>query len=139
MVALKASEAASFAARPDPARAVVLVFGPDAGLVSERVDAIVRASVEDPNDPFSLARLDGDAVASDPARLVDEATTVPLFGGRRAVPARARRPHHLPPPPTRPAAPPPGCRGGVGAGGAPQRPPPPPPLGGPAKPPAAPP
>ena len=89
MVALKVSEADSFAARPDPSRAVVLVFGPDAGLVSERVDAIVRASVDDPNDPFSLVRLDGDAIASDPARLVDEATTVPLFGGRRAIRLRA--------------------------------------------------
>jgi DNA polymerase III subunit delta len=89
MVALKASEADSFAARPDPSRAVVLVFGPDAGLVSERVDAIVRASVDDPNDPFSLVRLDGDTIASDPARLVDEATTVPLFGGRRAIRVRA--------------------------------------------------
>jgi DNA polymerase-3 subunit delta len=89
MVALKASEADSFAARPDPARPVVLVFGPDAGLVSERVDAIVRASVDDPNDPFSYVRLDGDAIASDPARLVDEATTIPLFGGRRAIRLRA--------------------------------------------------
>lgn len=89
MVALKTSEADAFTARPDPARAVVLVFGPDAGLVSERVDAIVRASVDSVDDPFSLVRLDGDAIASDPARLVDEATTVPLFGGRRAIRLRA--------------------------------------------------
>src|SRR4051794_8339274 len=89
MVALKSSEIESFVARPDPARAVVLVFGPDAGLVSERVDAIVRASVDDPNDPFALVRLDGDALSSDPARLIDEATTVPLFGGRRAIRVRA--------------------------------------------------
>src|ERR1043166_2455690 len=89
MVALKTSDIESFVARPDPARAVVLVFGPDAGLVSERVDAILRASVDDPNDPFSYVRLDGDAIASDPARLVDEATTVPLFGGRRAIRVRA--------------------------------------------------
>ena len=41
------------------------------------------------NDPFALVRLDGDALASDPARLVDEATTVPLFGGRRAIRVRA--------------------------------------------------
>src|SRR3954463_13448245 len=85
MVALKTSEADSFVTRPDPARAVVLVFGPDAGLVSERADAIVRASVDDPNDPFSLVRLDGDAIASDPARLVDEATTGALFGGGGGV------------------------------------------------------
>src|SRR3954469_214566 len=89
MVALKSNEIESFVARPDPARAVVLVFGPDAGLVSERVDAIVRASVDDPADPFALVRLDGDALASDPARLIDEATTIPLFGGRRAIRVRA--------------------------------------------------
>jgi len=89
MVALKSSDIESFVARPDPGRAVVLVFGPDAGLVSERADAIVRASVDDTNDPFALVRLDGDALASDPARLIDEATTVPLFGGRRAIRVRA--------------------------------------------------
>src|SRR3954462_3194634 len=89
MGALKSSEIELFVARPDPARAVVLVFGPDPGLVSERVDAIVRASVDDPSDPFSLVRLDGDAVASDPARLGDEPPTVPLFGGGRATRVRA--------------------------------------------------
>jgi DNA polymerase III subunit delta len=89
LVALKTSEIESFVARPDSARAVVLVFGPDAGLVSERADALIRASVDDTNDPFSLVRLDGDTLASDPARLIDEATTVPLFGGRRAIRVRA--------------------------------------------------
>ena len=89
MVALKTGDIDRFVARPDPARAVVLVFGPDAGLVSERVDAIVKASVDDTNDPFALVRLDGDTLASDPARLIDEATTVPLFGGRRAIRVRA--------------------------------------------------
>ena len=89
MVALKSGDIDSFVARPDPSRAIVLVFGPDAGLVSERVDAIIRASVDDTNDPFALVRLDGDTLASDPARLIDEATTVPLFGGRRAIRVRA--------------------------------------------------
>src|SRR5215470_9796658 len=89
MVALKTSEIDSFVARPDPARPVVLVFGPDAGLVSERVDALIKASVDDPDDPFALVRLDGDTLAADPARLVDEATTIPLFGGRRAIRVRA--------------------------------------------------
>src|SRR3954469_23132772 len=89
MVALKSSDIESFVARPDPARSVVLVFGQDAGLVSERVDAIVRASVDDPGDPFALVRLDGDTLASDPARLADEPLTVPLFGGRRAIRVRA--------------------------------------------------
>ena len=33
----------------------MLVFGPDAGLVRERAEAVVRASVDDIADPFSVA------------------------------------------------------------------------------------
>ena len=85
MVALKTSDIDSFVARPDPKRPIALVFGPDAGLVRERVDALIKAAVDDPADPFALARLDGDTLADEPTRLVEEAHTVPLFGGRRAV------------------------------------------------------
>jgi DNA polymerase III subunit delta len=85
MVAIKSANVDAFVARPDPARPVVLVFGPDAGLVSERVNALIKISVDDPNDPFMLARLDGDELAAEPSRLVEEAQTIPLFGGRRAV------------------------------------------------------
>jgi DNA polymerase III subunit delta len=85
MTALKSSEIESFLARPDPKRPIVLLFGPDAGLVRERADALIKLSVDDPRDPFSLARLEGDDLASEPSRLVEEAHTVPLFGGRRAI------------------------------------------------------
>jgi DNA polymerase III subunit delta len=83
MVALKGSDIEKFLARPN--RPIVLVFGPDAGLVRERAEALVRMSVDDPKDPFQLARLDGDELAGEPTRLVEEANTIPLFGGRRAV------------------------------------------------------
>jgi DNA polymerase-3 subunit delta len=85
MAALKPAEVNAFLARPNPAQPIVLVFGPDAGLVRERTEALIRASIDDPNDPFSLARLDGDELAAEPARLVEEANTIPLFGSRRAV------------------------------------------------------
>jgi DNA polymerase-3 subunit delta len=85
MVAVKALHVDAFVARPDPARPVALVYGPDAGLVSERVHALIKASVEDPSDPFALARLDGEDLIAQPSRLVEEAQTIPLFGGRRAV------------------------------------------------------
>ena len=67
----------------------MLVYGPDAGLVRERVDALVRASVDNPDDPFSLARIEGEELSANPSRLVEEANTVPLFGGRRAVLVKA--------------------------------------------------
>ena len=80
MVALKsAAQIDSFLAKPT--QPVVLVFGPDSGLVRERAQMLIKASVDDVNDPFSLARLDGDELASEPSRLVEEANTVPLFGG----------------------------------------------------------
>jgi len=89
MTAIKAADVERFIARPDPGKPIVLVFGPDIGLVRERVDLLVRGSVDDPNDPFMLARIDGDDLAGNPARLVEEAHTVPLFGGRRAVLVKA--------------------------------------------------
>jgi DNA polymerase-3 subunit delta len=53
--------------------------------VRERTEALIHACVDDPRDPFALARLDGDDIAGEPTRLVEEANTMPLFGGRRAV------------------------------------------------------
>jgi DNA polymerase III subunit delta len=86
---VKAANVDSFLARPDPARPVVLIFGPDAGLVSERVNALIKASVDDVNDPFSLVRLEAEELSANPARLAEEVQTFPLFGGRRAVWAKA--------------------------------------------------
>ena len=89
MTAIKAYDVDKFIARPDPALPIVLVFGPDAGLVRERVDALVRASVDDPADPFAFVRIEGEDLSANPSRLVEEAHTVPLFGGRRAVLVKA--------------------------------------------------
>ena len=89
MTAIKAFEVDKFVAKPDPGMPIVLVFGPDAGLVRERVDALVKASVDDPNDPFALARIEAEDLSANQARLVEEAHTVPLFGGRRAVLVKA--------------------------------------------------
>jgi DNA polymerase-3 subunit delta len=89
MVALRGRDVDSFLARPDPARPIILLYGPDAGLVRERADALTASAVDDVNDPFSLVRLDGDELAAEPSRLVDEAMTVPLFGGRRAIRVKA--------------------------------------------------
>lgn len=85
MTVLKGAEIEAFIARPDPSRPIALVYGPNAGSVSERVEALVRASVDDLADPFGLVRLEGDALVGDPACLVDEAATALLFGGRRAL------------------------------------------------------
>ena len=116
MVALKASDVDRFIARPDPARPIVLIFGPDSGLVRERAEGLIKSSVDDPSDPFSLARLDGDDLAGEPTRLVEEANTVPLFGGRRAVWVKAGSRNFAPAVEALIAAAPPDCRVVIEAG-----------------------
>src|SRR5262249_25140775 len=85
MTALKSADIESYLAKPGAKQPIALIYGPYAGLVRERVEGIIAKAVDDPRDPFSLARLDEAALAEEPARLVEEAHTVPLFGGRRAV------------------------------------------------------
>jgi DNA polymerase-3 subunit delta len=116
VVALKGDEIEKFLARPDPARSIVLVFGPDAGLVRERAEALIRASVDDPRDPFQLARLEGDDLAGAPLRLLDEANTIPPFGGRRAVWVKAGARNFAPAVEALLATPSPDCRVVIEAG-----------------------
>lgn len=86
MVALKGADIARALEKPDPRWRVWLVYGPDAGLASERVERIVRRALgAESGDPFRYCRLDGDEVASDPLRLLDEANTIGLFGGERVI------------------------------------------------------
>jgi DNA polymerase-3 subunit delta len=90
MVAVKPSEAERFLSRPPSNIFVYLLFGSDAGLVSERAQKIIARSIEDAKDPFQFLRLNGDDLAADPLRLADEANTMPLFGGRRAIAINAQ-------------------------------------------------
>lgn len=68
---------------------VLLFFGPDTGHVSERARHAAHDAVDDPTDPFQLVRLEGDLLAEDPLRLVEEASTYGLFGAKRALWVRA--------------------------------------------------
>jgi DNA polymerase III subunit delta len=85
MASRKAAEVDAFVRRPDPAYAILLVYGPNAGLANERARALARGFVENPDDAFQLVRFDGDDVSSDPSRIADEANTIGLFGGRRSI------------------------------------------------------
>ena len=85
MVAVKAHEVEGALRRPDPRIGVFLFYGPDTGLINERARAVAERSVDDPADPFQMIRIDGDDIAADPGRLADEAGTIGLFGGRRAI------------------------------------------------------
>ena len=74
-----------FVKNPDPAARAILVYGPDTGLVRERSKTICLSVVSDINDPFNAVTLQGDALADDPARLMDEALAMSMMGGARLI------------------------------------------------------
>lgn len=75
----------SFLASPDKSARAILIYGPDAGLADERTEQMAKAVVPDLGDAFRVARLTSAALASDPARLADEAAAIAFGGGRRVV------------------------------------------------------
>lgn len=74
-----------FVKKPNPKARVILVYGPDAGLVRERAATMGRSVVGDLNDPFNVAALSGKILEEDPARLSDEALAMSMMGGARLV------------------------------------------------------
>ncbi|HMR31795.1 MAG TPA: DNA polymerase III subunit delta [Geminicoccaceae bacterium] len=85
---LPAARVDAFVARPDPACAVILLYGPDAGLVGERARRIGLGVVEDLGDPFRVTELDAERLRQEPQLLVEEAQALCLMGGRRLVRVR---------------------------------------------------
>jgi len=82
---LSTTQINAFLQKPDPGMRVVLIYGPDAGLVRERAETLAKKIVSDLTDPFRVAMLTGATIADDPARLADEMAAQALGGGRRLV------------------------------------------------------
>ncbi|MDE1900387.1 MAG: DNA polymerase III subunit delta [Alphaproteobacteria bacterium] len=82
---LPTSKIAHFLSKPDPAIRVILVYGPDAGLVRERATHLAKMTAPDLNDPFRVASLSPASLSEGPSRLFDEMAAQALGGGRRLV------------------------------------------------------
>lgn len=89
MVAIPRSDYDSFCEDPDPRFPIVLIYGPNRGLVSERIETLLKNVRGKSSDDFTVVTLDGDALASDPGKLSDEARTIGLFGDKRILHVRA--------------------------------------------------
>ena len=85
MAQRKSHEVDGWLSRPDSRIAVVLIYGSDRGLVSERAKRFSTSTGLDPDDPFSVVKIDATEIDGDPGRLADEANTVSMFGGRRLI------------------------------------------------------
>jgi DNA polymerase-3 subunit delta len=87
MVAIPARDAESLVRSGFAKYPVILFYGPDEGLVSERAEAVARATTG--GDAGNILRMDGDDAAAHPERLAEEAHAISMFGGHRAIRVRA--------------------------------------------------
>lgn len=85
MVKLAFKAIDGFAKNPPADMLAVLVYGPDEGLVRERMALLTRHVVPDANDPFGVVELAAGDLGDTPSRLLDEAQSISMLGGRRVV------------------------------------------------------
>lgn len=86
MTALKAHEVERFLRRPDLDAGLLLVYGPDVGLVRETAQLLVRYYAGAGTD--AIVTLDGGELDKEPGRLLVEARTPSLFDDRRVIRVR---------------------------------------------------
>jgi DNA polymerase-3 subunit delta len=82
---IKAHEFEQLIARGLPVQPIVLIYGPDRGMVSERAGLLAKETGLSLDDAFSVVRLDGSSLKGDAGRLHDEANAISLFGGKRLI------------------------------------------------------
>jgi DNA polymerase-3 subunit delta len=85
---VKSHEADRYVVSPPKGLMIALVYGPDAGLVQERAEKLLKTVTPDLTDPFNTVDLSETVLLNDPARLADEAAAMSMMGGRRTVRVR---------------------------------------------------
>ena len=91
MTVIKPRQADSFLKTIDDRFQAILVFGPDAGLVSERARTAAQRLAEACRPPGEILRIEDTDLESDPDRLAVELQTIAMFGGRKVVRTTASR------------------------------------------------
>lgn len=91
MVAVKSHQADAFLKAADRVPSLVLLYGTDAGLVSERSAELAKRVAARDDPPGEILRMDDASLEDDPDRLIVELQTVPMFGGRKIVRATTGR------------------------------------------------
>lgn len=88
MTALKGRDIEAFLAKPSINQGLILVYGPDSGLVGENAGRLVKAFTGDPPDPESLTTLHMSEIDADVQRLGIEARSASLFGSHKTIRVR---------------------------------------------------
>lgn len=76
---------APFLARPDPAVRMVVIYGPEAGLVQERAQLLTPHYIDMPADPMAITGFTGTQIEQDPAAFLDETQSISLLGPTRRL------------------------------------------------------
>ena len=77
-----------FVKKPSADALAILVYGPDEGLIRERLDIMTKSVVDDIRDPFGVVSFPGSDLTENPAKLQDEALSISMLGGKRVVRVR---------------------------------------------------
>ena len=85
---LQFRDIAAFVKKPPANMQAVLVYGPDEGLIRERAMMMMKAQGIDEKDPFAIAEFSGDQLTENPSKILDEAQSISMLGGRRVVRVR---------------------------------------------------
>jgi DNA polymerase-3 subunit delta len=85
MVAVRPQQVNAVLSRPDAGITAFLIFGADAGLVSERAVRLAQSLAARENPPGEVVRIDEPELEQDSERLSTELLTVAMFGGRKVV------------------------------------------------------
>ena len=91
----KAGQVEAFVKNPDPQVKVVLIYGTDRGAVREHARTLSRHVRDGHDDPMLAVSLDEDTISKDPARLMDEAAAIPMFGGNKVIEAELSGDRHV--------------------------------------------
>ncbi len=85
MAAIRPGDVQRFIAGGCRSVPLILVYGPDEGSVRTRVRAMVATLLGAEVDGLSRLDLEPEALNADPARLLDEANSIGMFGGKRVI------------------------------------------------------
>jgi len=91
MVAVKGQQAATFLKTGVSKYSAFLLFGTDAGLISERSQAMAKAAAALETPAGEILRIDDTDLETEPDRLNLELGTIPMFGGKKIVRASTGR------------------------------------------------
>jgi len=87
---VSSSQIETFLRRPPPEIRAVLLHGNDFGQMAERSGILTRLHTNDPDDVFSVSKLDGEQIAGEPGLIADSAMAVAMFGDIRLVQVKGR-------------------------------------------------